>query len=148
MAPSRQRPVLFGDVLALARLAWIRETARRLDTAGFPDYRRSDALAVRLLHRAPLSLGAFAAAMGASRQAARKVVDGLVARGFAAIDTDPDDRRRRHVRLTPEGDLYATSVIEVLTSLDREVRAHADPDQVHATVALLDAVARGGVLVP
>jgi DNA-binding MarR family transcriptional regulator len=42
-------------------------------------------------------------ALGVSKQAAGKTVDGLVALGYVERDDDPDDARRKVVRLTAKG---------------------------------------------
>lgn len=136
MARAPETP-LFGDALALARVAWLRAMADRLSPSGYHDYRRSDALALRVLRRGPLSLGQFASALGASRQAARKVVSGLVERGYAHVEADERDARRRRVSLTSEGRDYARAVVATLRSLDGEVRARTDPALLAATLAVL-----------
>ncbi len=74
----------FGDLLALARQSWITQMADGLTARGYADYRRSDAASVRQLQRGPMSIGRLGAALGVTRQAARKVADGLVLRGFAS----------------------------------------------------------------
>lgn len=117
----------FGDVLALARESWVREMARRLAQLGFNDYRRSDALAVRWLVRGALPLSSFTRALGASRQAARKVVAGLVERDLALLLVDRNDTRRKNIVLTAEGRTYAHAVIDVVHALDETLVAKIDP---------------------
>jgi len=123
---------LFGDVLALARESWVREMSRRLAHQGFNDYRRSDALTLRWLVRTSLPLGAFTSTLGVSRQAARKVASGLVERGFAQVNVDKTDSRRRNVELTPSGREYGRAVIEVIHALDDELRTKLDPESIDA----------------
>lgn len=131
---------LFGDVLARARERWIGAMARRLAERGYDDYRRSDALAVRLLVGGPRPLAAFQTTLGASRQAARKVVTGLVERGFASLETDPNDARRRTVRLTTSGEAYASDVIDVLRALNRDLAAKVDPEALRTAISVLSFV--------
>ena len=42
-------PLLFGDLLALARRSWIRQMAEGLRRAGYADYRPTDAAVFRRL---------------------------------------------------------------------------------------------------
>jgi DNA-binding MarR family transcriptional regulator len=134
---------LFGDVLALARERWVREMAERLASRGYDDYRRSDAFAMRLLASGPHALGAFTRPLGRSRQAARKIVTGLVERGFASLETDPADARRRHVRLTKSGEAYAKAVTSTVTALNREMTRMVNSDDLATAIAVLTIVKDG-----
>src|SRR5471032_2769528 len=100
MSLSPQAPILFGDLLALARRNWVDEMGRRLGRLGHGDYRRSDALALRRLRRGPTPLSELSGALGVTRQAARKVVVGLVERGYVQVERDRSDARRLNVELT------------------------------------------------
>ncbi|MGH2888162.1 MAG: MarR family winged helix-turn-helix transcriptional regulator, partial [Solirubrobacteraceae bacterium] len=93
-------PYLFGDLLALARQSWVRQMADGLERAGFHDYRRSDAAVVRLLAREPLTVGRLGAIVGVTRQASRKLADGLERRGYARTARDGGDARKLVVSLT------------------------------------------------
>ena len=128
---------LFGDVLALARERWIQEMARRLAARGYDDYRRSDAFAMRLLASGPQSLGAFTYPHGRSRQAARKIVTGLIERGLAALEIDQEDARRRRVRLTTSGQDYAKAVTQTVTALNRELVRKVDPQELATAISVL-----------
>jgi DNA-binding MarR family transcriptional regulator len=101
--------------------------SRRLADQGFDDYRVSDALAVRLLTHGALPLAEFTSVLDVSRQAARKVVDGLVERGYARVRTDATDRRRRSVQLTPRGRVFAAAVIDAIHDLNDELVEKVDP---------------------
>ncbi len=130
-------PMLFGDSLGLARRSWVRALRDSLAQQGYDDFRRSDGLALRFFSLGPHSLGAFADLTGTSRQAARKVVAGLIDRGFATLVTDPDDARRRHVLLTTDGGAYAEAVIKSLKKLNREVAAKVAPDELQVAIDVL-----------
>ncbi|MGD0053845.1 MAG: MarR family transcriptional regulator [Acidimicrobiales bacterium] len=123
MSEPPASPKLFGDLLALARGAWVREMALRLNRLGYLDYRRSDAIALRWLRHGQVPLGDVAATLGVSRQAARKVVDGLVERGFARLERDRVDGRRLNVELSNDGTRYARAVLEVITQLNHDVES-------------------------
>jgi DNA-binding MarR family transcriptional regulator len=136
-------PYLFGDLLALARLSWIRQMAARLGELGYPDYRRSDAAALRLLGRGPVPVGQLGAGLGVTRQAARKIAEGLVQRDFARTERDEHDSRVLNVVLTTAGAAYAQAVTEVIHALNREFRQRVDPAQLAAADAVLRAVFTG-----
>jgi DNA-binding MarR family transcriptional regulator len=114
-------PMLFGDLLALARRSWIRQMAEGLDRLGYDDYRPSDAAVFRRLRRGPTPVGRLVDVVGVSRQAARKIVEGLEQRRFVTTERDTTDARRLMVSLTPAGAAYARAVVEVIDTLNREV---------------------------
>ncbi len=129
----------FGDLLALARQSWLGEMADRLAELGYHDYRRSDAAVTRLLRRGPASIGRLGTVLGVTRQAAKKVADGLRQRGFATTERDPRDSRQHNVILTQAGQDYAQAVSEVIGQLNREVSERVSPAQLAAADAVLRA---------
>jgi DNA-binding MarR family transcriptional regulator len=133
--------ILLGDVLALARRNWVRAMRTRLSQQGYDDYRRSDALALRFFssgaHTSHHGLGAFGELTGTSRQAARKVVAGLIDRGYASLSTDPNDARRRHVHLTNAGTKYAEAVVRSVVALNRDIATKVDGEDLRTAIAVL-----------
>jgi DNA-binding MarR family transcriptional regulator len=113
--------------------------ASGLAAAGYGDYRRTDAAVMRLLKRGPLSIGRLGEVLGVTRQAARKIVDGLERRGFAMTARDARDSRQVNVLLTPEGEAYAVAVIEVIERLNLELRHRVDPSDLMGADAVLRA---------
>ena len=130
---------LLGDLLALARRSWVEQMSSRLEAAGYPGYRRSDAAVLRLLRRGPISVGQLGTALAVTRQAARKAADGLELRGYARTQRDDGDSRRLNIALTPLGEAYASAVVEVVTALNRDVARRVGPDQLAAADAVLRA---------
>jgi len=130
-----------GDLLALARQSWLGEMASRLAGLGYPGYRRSDTAATRLLRRGPVPVGQLGAVLGVTRQAARKVADGLQQRGYATTRRDLRDSRQLNVTLTPAGQHYAQAVTAVIEELNYEVCQRADP----AGLAAADTVLRAAL---
>jgi DNA-binding MarR family transcriptional regulator len=130
----------FGDVLALARLAWRERMAEGLASRGYGDYRASDAAAVRMLLAGATSVGAFAGHLGVTRQAARKIARGLEQRGFARAARDPGDARRVNLIPTAAGRAYADAVVAVIAELNRETAAAVSAEQLAAADAVLRAV--------
>jgi DNA-binding MarR family transcriptional regulator len=144
MPPPSSAVYAFGDLLALARQSWLGQMASRLAERGYEDYRRSDAAATRLLRRGPVAVGRLGTALGVTRQAARKVADGLHQRGYATIQRDPEDARQFNVALTAAGQEYASAVVAVIEQLNREVMRRTDPAELAAADAVLRAVIEHG----
>jgi DNA-binding MarR family transcriptional regulator len=133
-------PYRFGDLLALARRSWVAQMRDGLASAGFADYRRSDAAVVRLLHRGPLPIGRLGQALGITRQAARKLAAGLEGRGLATVARDRHDARQLNVTLTAAGDDYADAIRAVIDTLNRRVARRVPPGRLAAADAVLRAV--------
>ena len=140
MAPASTSPYLFGDLLALARLSWVRQMGSRLAQLGYQDYRRSDAVALRLLRRGPIPVGRLGTELGITRQAARKVAEGLEQRDYARTERDARDSRVLNVILTAAGTAYARVIADVIRELNREFRERVDPAQLVAADSVLRAV--------
>ncbi|MGH9057613.1 MAG: MarR family transcriptional regulator, partial [Acidimicrobiales bacterium] len=103
---------------------------------GFSDFRRSDTASMRILARSAEPIGRLGDGLGISRQAARKLADGLVARGYAELVDDAADARRRLVQLTRRGLDYHRALAEASTALNQEVRRLSASDQVAADTVL------------
>jgi len=114
--------------------------ASGLAELGYPDYRRSDAAVMRHLQRGPLSIGRLGEALGVTRQAARKVADGLERRGLAVTARDKRDSRQVNIVFTAGGEAYARAVVAVIDRLNEELCQRVDPDQLMAAEAVLRAV--------
>jgi DNA-binding MarR family transcriptional regulator len=134
---------LFGDLLALARQSWVADMSARLEARGYGEYRRSDAAVMRRLLRGPVAIGRLGEPLGITRQAARKLVDALVQRGYGSVARDPSDARKLNVTLTRLGVEYANAVVEVLAQLNHELAARVDGDQLRAADAVLRAAITG-----
>jgi DNA-binding MarR family transcriptional regulator len=132
-------PYLFGDLLALARQSWVSQMADRLGRLGYPDYRRSDAAALRLVRHGPVPVGWLAGRLGLTRQAARKIAGGLERRGYVRTQRDAADSRKLNIVLTPGGQAYAHAVLEVIDALNRELSERVEPAQLAAADAVLRA---------
>jgi len=114
--------------------------AQRVSVLGFEDYRRSDPLVLRSLRSGEVPLGSLTATLGLTRQGARKVVSGLVERGYARVSTSTVDTRRRMVELTPRGREYLAVVVATLRALNDEVVNGVDAAQLDAAYAVLEFV--------
>jgi DNA-binding MarR family transcriptional regulator len=74
-----------------------------------------------------------------TRQAARKVADGLEQRGYATTERDSRDTRQLNVTLTQFGRDYARAVTAVIEELNQEVAGRVSPDQLAAADTVLRA---------
>jgi DNA-binding MarR family transcriptional regulator len=130
----------FGDLLALARRSWIRQVRTAVENAGFEGYRQSDSIVLRLLLRRPLAIGQLGVGIGITRQAARKVADAMVDRGYAEFEADPEDARRTLVVLTKQGRAYARAVAKVQNALNAQMTDRVSRDDLRAADSVLRAV--------
>jgi len=112
----------------------------RMQEAGFPGYRRTDAGILALLLQRPLAIGQLGEALGVSRQAARQLADGLVERGYASFGTDQADSRRTLVVLTPSGKTYGRTIWAAQDALNETVRSRVSEADLAAADAVLRAV--------
>lgn len=122
--------------------------AARLAELGFTDYRRSDAAVMRLLRHGPMPIGRLGEVLGVSRQAARKVADGLAQRDYARTERDAVDSRKLNVVLSSRGEDYARAVVEVIGTLNRELADRVDPAQLSVGADVLRAVISAEVHAP
>ncbi len=76
--------------------------------------------------------------MGVTRQAARKLAQGMVERGYASFSADPADARRTLVILTKSGRSYARAVASAQDALNDTVRRRVND----AHLAIADGVLR------
>jgi DNA-binding MarR family transcriptional regulator len=139
MVPESTAVYRFGDLLALTRQSWVGQMSSRLERRGYTDYRRADAGALRMLWQGPLPVGQLGADLGVTRQAARKIVDGLEQRGYVTTERDSRDTRQLNVALTQDGRVYALAVILVIRELNHEIAERVSPDQLAAADAVLRA---------
>jgi DNA-binding MarR family transcriptional regulator len=139
MAAESTPAYRFGDLVALARLSWVGQMTSRLERLGYAGFRRGDAAVMRVLLRGPLPVGHLGAALGVTRQAARKVADALEQRGYATTERDSRDTRQLNVTLTPAGRDYARAVTAVTEQLDREVAGRVSAGQLAAADTVLRA---------
>jgi DNA-binding MarR family transcriptional regulator len=139
MAAESTATYRFGDLLALTRQSWLGQMTSRLERLGYVDYRRSDAAAIRMLWRGPLPIGHLGTGLGVTRQAARKVADGLEQRGYATTERGSRDTRQLNVTLTQAGRDYARAITAVIDELNREVAGRVRPAELAAADSVLRA---------
>jgi DNA-binding MarR family transcriptional regulator len=139
MAAESTPTYRLSDLVALARQSWLYQMSSRVEGLGYAGYRRGDVAVMRMLWRGPVPVGRLGAGLGVTRQAARKVADGLEQRGYVTTERDSRDARQLNVTLTPVGREYARAVIAVTEELNREVAGRVSPAQLAAADAVLRA---------
>ena len=131
-------------LLAQARLTHVREIRRRLAAAGFDDMPPTGVRVIGRLARGGTTVGEVAGAYDASKQAASKLVDSLVMRGYVDRIPAQEDRRRMNVVLTERGRAAAREVRAAIDDVDaRFIEAVGQRDayrmrQLLAVLAALD----------
>jgi DNA-binding MarR family transcriptional regulator len=141
MAGESTAAYRFGDMVALARQSWLGQMTSRLERLGYAGYRRGDSAVMAMLSRDTLPVGRLGAALGVTRQAARKIADALEQRGYATTERDSRDSRQLNVTLTQLGRDYAVAVAAIVEELNREVAGRVSPDQ----LAVADSVLRAAL---
>jgi len=126
-----------------SRAVRTRRTADGLTRRSYDDYRATDAAVFCRLLQGPTAVGRLNEVLGASRQAARKVVEGLEQRSYVTTERDPKDARRLIVSLTPVGKAYAEAVVDVIDSLNQGLTDGVARDDLAATRRVLFAVLAG-----
>jgi DNA-binding MarR family transcriptional regulator len=114
-----------------------------LRRSGYDDYRPSDAAVFRRLLRGPTAVGRLDEVLGVTRQAARKVIEGLEQRNYVTTERDPADARRLIVSLTPAGAAYAHAVVDVIETLNEELGKKVEPGDLAAARSVLLVVIAG-----
>jgi DNA-binding MarR family transcriptional regulator len=117
-------------LLRTARRTYAAAIRAELNLAGFDDLPRLNGQYVirAMVHGSP-PLSEIARELAVSKQAASKLIDLLVVRGFLARTADPVDRRRITLALTDRG-RDAAKVIDVgTTHVDDALAARLSPRQ-------------------
>ena len=110
-------PVLLGE----ARKTYGREIKRDLVEAGFDDMPRLGPRVLGGIARNGGQVGNIARAFGVSRQAASKLIDTLVLRGYVERRPVGSDRRRVDLELTDQGEAAAGVIAAAVKRVDAAV---------------------------
>jgi DNA-binding MarR family transcriptional regulator len=108
-------------LLAEGRKTYGRAIRANFAEAGFDDIPKLGPRLIGGMHRFGTPPENIAADFGISKQAASKLVDTLVVRGYVERETDPDDRRRMRLTLTDRGHAAAEASWEATDRIDREL---------------------------
>jgi DNA-binding MarR family transcriptional regulator len=113
------------------------EIQRRLVADGFSDVRFSDGLVFQHLVDGPVTIGALAARLGVTQQAASKSVADLERRGYVERTADPDDARARLVSLTARGEAVIRAGRDQRAAVTGELAERLGPRRGEAARRLL-----------
>ena len=121
-------------------VAAVRETGAR-------DMRPAFGFVIRAVAAEEPTVGRLAKMLGVSRQAASKVADEMVVRGYLLRGPDPDDRRRTRLRLSAKGRRVRERAAAESDAIEAELRAAAGERAVRGLrAALMAFVEREGAL--
>jgi DNA-binding MarR family transcriptional regulator len=97
-------------------IAAVRETGAR-------DARPAFGFVIRAVDAEEPTVSRLAELLGVSRQAASKLADEMVQRGYLLRATDPEDRRRTRLRLSAKGRRVRKRAAAESASIEAELRA-------------------------
>ena len=97
-------------------IAAVRETGAR-------DARPAFGFVIRAVDAEEPTVTRLAELLGVSRQAASKLADEMVQRGYLLRAADPDDRRRTRLRLSAKGRRVRQRAAEESATIEAELRA-------------------------
>jgi DNA-binding MarR family transcriptional regulator len=137
--------------LAIILVAANRCLSDRLTAAvrqtGARDARTAFGFVIRAVDAEQPTVTRLAQLLGVSRQAASKLADEMVQRGYLLRAPDPDDRRRTHLRLSAKGRRVRQRAAEESAAIEAELRAEVGDRAVDGLRrALLAFVEREGAL--
>ncbi len=116
-------------------VAAVRETGAR-------DMRPAFGFVIRAVAAEEPTVGRLAEMLGVSRQAASKVADEMVVRGYLLRGPDPDDRRRTRLRLSAKGRRVRERAAAESDAIEAELRAAAGERAVRGTARGADGLRR------
>ncbi len=114
------------ETILRAGRAAIDELHRRLAERGHPDVRPAHGYAFQAIGAEGATAGELGKRLGVTKQAAGQMVDELTRLGYVTRESDPNDGRRRLVRLTPKGVDCLRASADVFEELVAEWRARSD----------------------
>jgi DNA-binding MarR family transcriptional regulator len=113
--------------LAIILVAANRCLSDRLTTAvrqtGAQDARTAFGFVIRAVDAEQPTVTRLGELLGVSRQAASKLADEMVRRGYLLRAPDPDDRRRTHLRLSAKGTRVRERAAAESAAIEAELRA-------------------------
>jgi DNA-binding MarR family transcriptional regulator len=110
--------VPLARLFAMAYRQLIDALHERLPVRGWTGVRQAYGFVLLALRDGPVPLRELPAALGTSKQAVSKLVDGMVADGYVERAVDPHDARGRRVALSPRGRELLAAVEEIYRELE------------------------------
>src|SRR3954470_20841862 len=122
---------------------------QRLAERGWAGVRPAFGFVLLALRDGPASLRDLPGVLGTSKQAVSKLVDAMVAAGYAERVTDPGDARAKRVRLSADGLALLADVEEIWAELEAgwaQTLGEARLGEVRADLEIVLRAAHGGSL--
>jgi DNA-binding MarR family transcriptional regulator len=144
-------PVPLARLFAVGYRMLVDGLHEELPRRGWSDVRPAFGFVLLALRDSPVALRDLPGVLGTSKQAVSKLVEAMVAVGYVARDTDPDDARAKRVRLSDRGRRLLAAVEEVYADLERDWVAVLGEERLAGLRSDLTAVlsaAAGGRLPP
>jgi DNA-binding MarR family transcriptional regulator len=130
-----------GPNLALLLLGGYRKLVdaaiTELAGMGYDDVRASENFAMRAIESGANSASELGRRMSVSKQAAAKIIDALLERGYLTREADPTDARRKQLALTPLGTDLLRQGEKVFNRLRKNFERQIGPAELQALEAHL-----------
>jgi len=134
--------VPLARLLAMSYQLLIDELHERLAARGWSDVRPAFGFALLALRDGPASMREVIVTLGTTKQAVSKLIDGLVAAGYADRVVDPHDARAKQVQLTAHGHDLLVAVEQIYAELEAGWAGTLGPAHVDALRRDLETVVR------
>lgn len=131
---------MFGTLLNAAHRTYTAAIQADLVDAGFSDMPTTGYRIAVSLVRGGASMQDVTERLSVSKQAASRMVDVLVRRGYCERTSDPLDRRRVSLVLTDRGKAAAREIQLTTRRLEDELAERLDADDITAARATLGAI--------
>ena len=118
MADAGYGPVPLARLLAMSYQLLIEDLHVRLADRGWTDVRPAFGFLLLALRNGSVSMRDLTAVLGTTKQAVSKLVDGLVAAGYADRSGDRGDARVKRVGLTTRGRELLVAVEQIYAELE------------------------------
>ena len=115
LSPPR---VPLARLFAMAYRLLVDELHERLAERGWSGVRPAFGFVLLALRDGPAALGDLPGVLGTSKQAVSKLVDAMVAAGYAERVVDPRDARARRIQLSVRGRALLSDVEEIWARLE------------------------------
>lgn len=142
-------PLPLARLLAMAYRLLVDELHERLAERGWAGVRPAFGFVLLALRDGPAALGDLPGVLGTTKQAVSKLVDAMVAAGYAERVVDPRDARARRVQLSVRGQALLADVEHIWAELEErwsQVLGGTRLDRVRADLETVVRAAHGGAL--
>ncbi|MEA2295780.1 MAG: hypothetical protein QOE86_3419 [Solirubrobacteraceae bacterium] len=131
---------MLGVELLLASRALFDELHRRLAAAGHEGLRPAHGFLLQAVGDGGAGASEVAARLGVTKQAARLMIEELLAAGYVEPSEAPGDARRRPVRPSARGREVLRRSEEIFDALRDELAAQVGPETLASGLRLLGAI--------